>query len=94
MNTLVRQIRDHVSLHRDPKTGIAWVENGEAGIGHSCHPNISATGSVRGMKEKGYWGKDDATVRCRGFIYNVSSVVVSDELDQIARDACQCGGTH
>lgn len=94
MTTLIRQIREHVSLHRDPRTGIAWVENGEAGIGHSCHPNISASGSARGMKAKGYWAKDDVTVKSHGFTYNVSSVVVSDDLDEIARQACQCGGAH
>lgn len=94
MSTFIRQIRENVTLHRDPKTGLAWVENGEAGIAHSCHPNISATGSVRGMRDRGYWAKDCEAVKCRGFIYNISVVVASDELDQIARDECRCGGTH
>lgn len=42
--------------------------------GMRCHisdyPNFSATGSVKGMKEK-FYGKDAMLVRCGGFIYNV-----------------------
>lgn len=36
----------------------------------SQYPNFSATGSIRGMKEK-YYGKDALLVRCGGFIYKV-----------------------
>ena len=28
------------------------------------HPSIHYTGSVRGMKKLGYWGKNDICVRC------------------------------
>lgn len=28
------------------------------------HPSIHYTGSVRGMKKLGYWGKNDVCVRC------------------------------
>ena len=38
----------------------------------SDFPNFSATGSVRGMREKHY-GNDALLVRCGGYIYNVSS---------------------
>jgi len=34
------------------------------------YPNFSATGSIRGMKDK-YYGKDATLVRYRGYIYNV-----------------------
>jgi len=36
------------------------------------HPSIDASGSVRGMKKLGYWGKDDVCVRCGSYIYNLS----------------------
>lgn len=92
--TFVRQIREYVELHRDPKTGIAWVEDGTTGMGHSAHPNIDATGSIRGMKNRGYWAKDARCVRSHGYIYNIDLCVVSDELDEIAAVECRCGGFH
>jgi hypothetical protein len=92
--TFIRQIAEYAELHRDPKTGIAWIENGSTGCGHSAHPNIDASGSVRGMKSRGYWSKDDRTVRSHGFIYNIDSLVISDEYDQIAASECRCGGIH
>lgn len=91
---LLKVIRPHVQLYRDPKTGIAWVEDGTTGNGHSCHPNISSTGSVRGMKSLGYWNKQDRTVRSHGWVYNIDHVAVSGELDKIACQHCQCGGRH
>lgn len=36
------------------------------------HPSIHYTGSVRGMKKLGYWGKNDVCVRCGQWIYNLS----------------------
>lgn len=30
----------------------------------ALHPSILYTGSVRGMKKQGYWGKNDLCVRC------------------------------
>lgn len=38
----------------------------------SQFPNFSATGSIKGMKDK-YYGKDALLVRCGSWIYNVSS---------------------
>ena len=92
--TFISDVRPHITLHRCPRTGIAWVEDGTTGVAHSAHSNISATGSVRGMKARGYWDKADRTVRTHGFIYNISKAVVHDELDRIAAQHCQCGGTH
>jgi hypothetical protein len=94
MKTKIRDIREHVTLYRDDRTGIAWVENGETGLGHSCHPNISDTGSVRGMRDLGYWGKDERTARSHGWIYNIDRLVTSDPLDEVARAECRCGGRH
>lgn len=39
------------------------------------HPSIHYTGSVRGMKKIGYWGKNDRCVRCGQFIYNLSIAI-------------------
>ena len=35
-------------------------------------PSFSASGSIKGMKEK-YYGKDALLVRCGSYIYNVTS---------------------
>lgn len=91
---LIKHIEEYVDLYRDTKTGIAWVEDGSTGMGHSAHPNIDATGSIRGMKERGYWEKYDKCVRSHGFIYNISKTVVTGKYDEIARKHCQCGGKH
>ena len=77
-------------LYLDLETGIAWVENGSTGLGHSCHPNISAAGSVAGMKRQGFWARDCRTVRSHGLIYNVSVTVATDSLDAIAAELCRC----
>ncbi len=39
------------------------------------HPSIHHTGSVRGMKKNGGWGKNDRCVRCGQYIYNLSITV-------------------
>ncbi len=39
------------------------------------HPSIHHTGSVRGMKKQGFWGKYDVCVRCGQYIYNLSMVI-------------------
>lgn len=36
------------------------------------HPSIHVTGSVRGMKKMGFWGKDDRIVRSGQYYYNLS----------------------
>jgi hypothetical protein len=90
--TLVKEIKPYIELHMDRNTGIAWVENGSTGNGHSAHPSIDATGSVKGMKNLGYWKNDDITVKSHGSIYNVSKIVVTDEYDQIAKENCRCIG--
>jgi hypothetical protein len=96
MKQNIREVRPYVTLYRDDHTGIAWVENGSTGCGHSAHPNIDASGSVRGMKEEGYWAKDARTVRSHGFIYNIDEFIVNrgDELDMLAAQHCQCGGNR
>lgn len=63
---------------------VVSIENRSVGIGHSAHPNIDASGSVKGMKNMGYWGKDDEVVRFGGHYYNMSRIAISDELDALA----------
>jgi len=92
--TLIRKIGPYATLYRDRKSGVAWVEDTHSGTGHSAHPNIDASGSVAGMKRKGWWGKKDRTARAHGFIYNIDILHVSDDYDVIAARACQCGGNH
>lgn len=92
--TFIKSVGAYKELHRDDRTGIAWIEDGSTGNGHTAHPNIDATGSVRGMKKLGYWAKDARTVRSHGYIYNIDRLVVTDELDEIARQYCRCGGVH
>lgn len=91
-NTYVRNVGHCAELHRDRKNGIAWIKDGSTGLGHSCHANIDVTGSVRGMKVLGYWGKEDRTVRSHGFIYNIDTFVVDEgnPYDVLAAEECQC----
>lgn len=41
----------------------------------ALHPSIHYTGSVRGMKKQGFWGKRDRCVRCGQYIYNLSITI-------------------
>ena len=92
MKRLVLQFEPSVALYQDTNNGIAWIEDGRSGIGISVHPNIDVTGSVRGMKQRGYWGKNDRTVRSHGWIYNVDrlSYDKSDTLECVVANACMC----
>lgn len=90
----IREIAPHKILKRCATHGIAFVADGTVGLGHSAHPNIDASGSVAGMKGRGYWLREDKTVRCHGFIYNVSRVITSDAEDEAALAECRCGGSH
>src|SRR5688572_5302691 len=91
---LIKKVGEYANLYRDPESGIAWVEDGSTGMGHSAHPNIDASGSVSGMKRLGYWHWGDRTKRSHGFIYNIDSCLISDDYDRMAAEYCQCGGIH
>lgn len=94
MKEKIKEIAEYITLYWCPRTGIAWVENSKTGNGHSAHPNIDATGSVKGMKNRGFWKQHDRTVKTNGTIYNIDKLVVTDALDEIARQHCRCGGKH
>lgn len=86
----IKEIAPHKTLYRCSITGIAWVEDGSSGTGHSAHANIHKTGSVQGMKRQKYWKHMDRVERTNNFIYNIDTLIISDELDQIAADHCLC----
>lgn len=92
MKKLIREIEPNVKLFRDNKNGIAWIEDGRTGLGISVHPNIDASGSVRGMKARGYWGKQDRIVRSHGWQYNIDRFVCdpNNELEMIVAGSCGC----
>lgn len=94
MRQLIREIKEGVKLYRDDKNGIAWIEDGRTGLGISVHANIHSSGSVTGMKNLGYWGKRDRTVRSHGWIYNIDSFVCDKEndLEMVVADECMCQG--
>lgn len=64
----------------------------ETGLGHSCHPNIDKSGSVIGMKQRGYWNKTDRVVQSHGWKYNIDRFVIdkTDKLDLIVSEECMC----
>lgn len=64
--------------------GVIRVQDGTSGNGHTPWPNIDSTGSVAGMRARGFWGKEDEVLKALGSIYNVSKVVVEDELDLLS----------
>ena len=89
---MIRKINKYATLYRDDKNGIAWIEDGSTGLGHSCHPNIAANGSVIGMKNLGYWDRKDRIVQSHGFKYNIDRFVIdrNDDLDLIVAKECRC----
>ena len=89
---LIREINKYAKLYRDSNSGIAWIEDRSTGLGHSCHPNIAANGSVIGMKNLGYWDRKDRVVQSHGFKYNIDRFVIdrSDFLDVIVARYCRC----
>ena len=90
MKQFIKNVTEYAKLYIDNTTGIAWIEDGSTGLGHSVHPNIDVSGSITGMKQRGYWDKTDKCIKSHGFIYNISKFVATDELDNIVADYCQC----
>ena len=49
----------------------------------AIHPSIHHTGSVRGMKKLGYWGKYNTCVRCGQYIYNLSITIETENFNRV-----------
>jgi len=92
MKRKFKEIGQYKTLYRDDKTGIAWIEDGTTGTEISVHANIDTSGSVRGMKNLGYWKRKDRTVRSHGFVYNVDIFVCNTPYEKIVAAACRCVG--
>lgn len=90
----IREIKPHVTLYRDTLNGIAWIEDGSTGLTFSVHPNIDKSGSVIGMKNLGYWGKNDRIVETHGFKYNIDRFVCDEKeiFEKILAEECMCQG--
>lgn len=86
----IKTIDEHADLYRDSKTGIAAVY--VDGARHTIHPNISKTGTVRGMKKLRYWGREDRVVQMQGYKYDIDkiSMDVEDKYDVICSRECMC----
>lgn len=59
-------------------SGVAVIKDSSTGCEMSLHPKIDATGSVKGMRSSGYWGKDDTVVRAGGGYYNIEGGPIHD----------------
>lgn len=94
MKKFIRELVPGVKMYIDSNTGIVWAEDGRTGLGISAHPNINATGSVVGMKERGFWGKKDRTVRSHGWIYNIDRLSYDDNnpIEIAIAAECRCKG--
>lgn len=93
MKKLIREIKEYTTLYRDDTSGIAWIEDGSTGMGISIHSSIDSSGSVRGMKNLGYWQKADRTIRSHGWIYNIDTLIVdhNNPLEKLLADTeCKC----
>ena len=92
MKQFIREVKPCAKLYRDTSTGVAWIADGNSGLVYSIHSNISSTGSVRGMKQIGRWGKKDKTVRTNGYIYNLDTFICdkNNEFESILADECMC----
>jgi len=93
---LLAVLSPYLSGYRDSRTGIAWIEDHASGRGHSLHTSIARSGSVKGMKQLGYWNLNDRTVPSHGWIYNIDQYVPETDplIQQWLLDHCQCGGLH
>lgn len=92
MKKFIREIEPGVLLYRDERNGIAWAEDHRTGAGISVHPNIDRTGSVAGMRARGYWRREDRTAESHGWIYNIDRLAYDDkdEIERAVAVECRC----
>lgn len=96
MKTFQKEVGYLKTLHCCERTGIAWIEDGCTGMGLSLHPNIDASGSVAGMKSRGYWLRSDRCIKTHSFIYNIDAFAPEGDpaMNDILLKYCRCGGNH
>lgn len=70
----------------DPATGLAWIEDGTAGVSHSAHPNVEANKYTRKDRRFSGWAQSGPS---RAFLYSPERFI-STELDALAAAYCQC----
>lgn len=75
--------KEYKILFSNSRPTIVQITDGRSGTIHSAHPSIDATGSVAGMKARGYWRKHDNTIKVFGCIYNHSSLLIDYPLDKL-----------
>lgn len=80
---VVKKIDEETLIYRDERTGMAFAK--KRGENFSIHPNIHKSGSVKGMKKLGFWGKKDRVVRVGDFSYN-TDIIVFDYADSKLRE--------
>lgn len=90
----IREVAPYANLYKDTINGIAWIEDNSTGLGISVHPNIDESGSVKGMKNLGHWGKYDRIVTSHGWKYNIDRFVCDKEnrFETIVANECMCQG--
>lgn len=93
---LIREVAPHKILYRDDIYGLAWIEDGTLGWNISIHCSIDSSGSVQGMKNLGYWKKNDRTIKCNGFYYDIDTCYIPDaegeyhDMERIVAKECRC----
>jgi hypothetical protein len=81
----------HISFRVSKDRQLVIVHDGSSGSGHQPYPSIDKTGSVRGMRARGYWGAKDKVIRVLGGCYNVSHQIIDHPLDLLSLRLIQNG---
>ena len=92
MKKFIREVTPYAKLYRDSKTGIAWIDDDSTGLRYTVHPYIDRTGSIKGMKQQHFWGKDDKVVTAAGYHYNISRFWCdkNEPFDELLSHECMC----
>ena len=58
MKQFIRNIEESVTLFRDDKSGIAWIEDGRTGLGYSYIVDVRKNGEPNNAERKIYTYKE------------------------------------
>lgn len=64
------------------KKGVVGIKNYSDGYIQLAHPDIDITGSIKGMKNKKYWEKDDKIIQVFNRKVNVSKTIINNIIDE------------